>query len=84
MGGGGSVTFPGGGIDLLGGLCGPMPGGHLIPCLTDLVGLLPQPAWVDLREWGELLPSLCGRREIAWVELLPSLEGRRTVAWEEL
>ena len=27
MGGGGSVTFPGGGIDLLGGLGGPMPGG---------------------------------------------------------
>ena len=41
MGGGGSVTFPGGGIDLLGGLGGPMPGGHLLPCLTDLVGLLP-------------------------------------------
>ena len=27
MGGGGSVTFQGGGIDLLGGLDGPMPGG---------------------------------------------------------
>ena len=41
LGGGGSVAFPGGSIDLLGGLGGPMPGGHLLPCLKELVGLLP-------------------------------------------
>ena len=38
-------------------------GGCLLPCLKDLVGLLPWPAWVDLEDWEELLPSLCGRRE---------------------
>ena len=37
---GGSVTFPGGSINLLGGLDGPMVGGHLLPCLEALVGLL--------------------------------------------
>ena len=41
IGGRGSVAFLGGSIDLLGGLGGSMPGGHLLPCLKDLVGLLP-------------------------------------------
>ena len=41
LGGGESVAFLGGSIDLLGGLGGPMPGGCLLPCLKDLVGLLP-------------------------------------------
>ena len=31
--GGGSVTFPGVSINLLGDLGGPMVGGHLLPCL---------------------------------------------------
>ena len=59
-------------------------GGHLLPCLTDLGGLLPCPAWLELEDCGELFLSLCGRREAAWEELFSSPEGRRTIAWEEL
>ena len=70
----GGVAFPGGGVDLLGRLGWPVPGGHLLPCLTDLGGLLPCPAWVELEHWGG----------VAWDQLLPSPEGRRTLAWEEL
>ena len=72
--GGGSVTFPGGSIDLLGGLCGPIVGGCLLHCLEALVGLLPWPAWVDLREW---------EGSTAWEELLPSPKGGRAVTWGE-
>ena len=45
----GWVVFPGGGIELLGrtGLTCAW-GSHLLPCLNDLVGLLPWPAWVEL------------------------------------
>ena len=39
-GGDGSVTFPGGSINLLGSLGGPMGGGCLLPCLEALVVLL--------------------------------------------
>ena len=40
LGGGGSVAFPGGSVNLLGGLGGTMTGGCLLPCLKALVGLL--------------------------------------------
>ena len=36
VGGGGIIAFLGGGVDLLGGLGGPMPRGHLLPCLRVL------------------------------------------------
>ena len=98
-GGSNGVIFPGDGAILLGRLGCPVPGGHLQPCLTDLVGLLICPAWGELVDWGILFPSLEGRRAVAWEalllspegrwaitweELLPLLEGRRAVAWEEL
>ena len=74
-GGGDGVVFPGGGIRLLGRL----------GCPRGLPIALPKwPAWVELEAWGELLPSLCGRREAAWEEFLPSPEGRRTVTLAEL
>ena len=60
-------------------------GGHLLPCLKDLVGLLPWLAWVDLREWDEdeLLPSPEGRGTVTWEELWELLVGGRAVAWVE-
>ena len=36
VGGGFIIAFLGGGVHLLGGLGGPMPGGHLLPCLRVL------------------------------------------------
>ena len=41
-----------------------MPGGHLLPCLRVLFGLLAWPAWV-LGGLGGLLPSDEGRRALA-------------------
>ena len=81
---GGGVAFLGGCTGLLGRLCRPLPGGCLLPCLPALGGLLPCPAWVDLKDWGGLLLSLCRGREVAWEELFSSPEGKRMLAWEEL
>ena len=65
VGGSRIVAFPGGGVDLQGGLGGPMPGGgHLLPCLRVLLLLLARPAWV-LGGLGGLLPSDEGRRALA-------------------
>ena len=51
-------------------------GGHLLPCLRVLFGLLAWPAWV-LGGLGGLLPSDEGRRALAW-------EGEEVIAWERL
>ena len=51
-------------------------GGHLLPCLRVLFGLLAWPAWV-LGGLGGLLPSDEGRRALA-------CEGEEVIAWERL
>ena len=55
------VIFLGDGAILLGRLGCPVPGGCLLPCLTDLVGLLICPSWEELVARGILFPSLEGR-----------------------